>query len=83
MPCDIGKKKKLHKWWRSVSKRLEDLVTCENRDDTFTVSAQAQGADVLPMKHEVICDNRLLSNQQSLFISLSFSDSHFNPKVYT
>lgn len=45
MPCDIGlrkKKKKLHKWWRGVSKRLEDLVTCKNRDDTFTVSAQAQ-----------------------------------------
>lgn len=37
------------------------------------VSAQARGADVLPLKHDVIYDNR----------PLSVHVAHFNPQLYT
>lgn len=53
MPCDIGKKKNFTSV-KEVSERLEDLVACANRDETFTVSSKVKGADVLPMKYDVI-----------------------------
>lgn len=65
MPRDIDKwgKKKASPVAAECLKEIRGLRNMREVRRYFTVSAQVHSTDVLPVKHDVICDNRLLPYQ--------------------
>lgn len=67
MPRDIDEggrtKKKASQVAAECLKEIRGLRNMREVRRYFTVSAQAHGTDILPVKHDVICDNRLLPYQ--------------------